>query len=123
MLRRSMTMLILVLLGVSLALTTTATANAAADIPRFEPGPCPIEVPEEPMVECGTLVAPEDYENPAGRTVRLGHHTDDVVRAFQELLQRRDRKLRRTKEHHLHDGQCTPYRDWIAGPRVSNIWT
>jgi pimeloyl-ACP methyl ester carboxylesterase len=64
-------MLILVLLGFSLALATTAPANAAADIPRFEPGPCPIEVPEEAMVECGTLVAPEDYENPAGRTVRL----------------------------------------------------
>jgi pimeloyl-ACP methyl ester carboxylesterase len=63
-------MFILVLLGISLALTTT-TAKAAADIPRFEPGPCPIEVPEEAVVECGTLVAPEDYQNPAGRMVRL----------------------------------------------------
>jgi pimeloyl-ACP methyl ester carboxylesterase len=71
MLRRYMTMLILTILGICLALTTTATANAAADLPRFEPGPCPIEVPEEAIVECGTLVAPEDYENPAGRTVRL----------------------------------------------------
>jgi pimeloyl-ACP methyl ester carboxylesterase len=71
MLRRNTALLILVLLGVSLALKTTATANATADIPRFEPGPCPIEVPEEVMVECGTLVAPEDYESPAGRTVRL----------------------------------------------------
>lgn len=39
--------------------------------PSFEPAACPVEVPEEASVACGYLVAPEDYANPAGATVRL----------------------------------------------------
>ena len=71
MLRRNMTMLIPLLLSVFVAVIPTTAANASVDLPRFEPGPCPIEVPEEATIECGTLIAPEDYEKPAGRTVRL----------------------------------------------------
>jgi pimeloyl-ACP methyl ester carboxylesterase len=32
---------------------------------------CPIEVPAEPEVTCGTLTAPEDHDQPDGPTVRL----------------------------------------------------
>ncbi len=60
----------LLLVLVSL-LTSVPAAYAQLDVPRFEPAPCPVEVPDEPEIECGVLLAPEDPANPGGRTVRL----------------------------------------------------
>lgn len=57
--------------GAALAVPAAHAAPADLDVPRFEPGPCPIEVPEEPEIECGTLVATEDHDDPDGRVVRL----------------------------------------------------
>ena len=68
-----MLLLMFGLLGMLLALSSPAHADP--EVPRFEPGPCPIDVahemPDGPALECGTLVAAEDHENPGGRIVRL----------------------------------------------------
>ncbi len=58
-------------LVLSLFAWLTPTAHAQTDAPRFEPSECPIEVPHEPEIECGVLVAPEDPANARGRVVRL----------------------------------------------------
>jgi hypothetical protein len=54
-----------------LAFATASETRAQEAIPRFERSKCPIEVPSEASIECGTLIAPENYDNPDGRTVRL----------------------------------------------------
>ena len=37
----------------------------------FETAPCPFDIPEGAMVECGFVVVPEDHNNPAGPTIRI----------------------------------------------------
>jgi pimeloyl-ACP methyl ester carboxylesterase len=58
-----------------LAAVTLACAAApalAAPVPRFEPGPCPVDISAIPRtVECGVLVVAENRDRPAGRTVTL----------------------------------------------------
>jgi pimeloyl-ACP methyl ester carboxylesterase len=45
--------------------------SAQEELPRFEPAACPIEVPQDPPVECGYLVVPQDYDEPRQGTIRL----------------------------------------------------
>lgn len=50
----------------------TATVEPTQEpVPTFEEAPCPFEVPEDAVVECGFVVVPEDHNNPAGPTIRL----------------------------------------------------
>jgi pimeloyl-ACP methyl ester carboxylesterase len=51
--------------------TVQNPVQAEEALPRFEPGDCLIKVPDDVAITCGTLVTLEDYENPAGNTVRL----------------------------------------------------
>jgi ABC-2 type transport system ATP-binding protein len=37
----------------------------------FEEAPCPFDIPEGAMIECGFVVVPEDHNNPAGPTIRI----------------------------------------------------
>lgn len=76
----------LFVLAVLLALVSAplpAAAGAALDGgPRFEPAPCPVEIPYGMTVECGYLVVPENRSQPEGREVRLAvallkSHGDD----------------------------------------------
>jgi len=57
-----------------LCVTLPATPTVAQDatIPRFEPGPCPIET-ATPLegVDCGDLVVYENRDDPAEGTMRL----------------------------------------------------
>jgi pimeloyl-ACP methyl ester carboxylesterase len=46
-------------------------AGAKADIPRFEAADCPVEIPDDPPIDCGYLVVPADYDDPAGDAFRL----------------------------------------------------
>lgn len=50
-------------------------APGGEQVPRFEPGDCPISVPagmvEGTDITCGWLVVPERYEEPEGNTLRL----------------------------------------------------
>jgi pimeloyl-ACP methyl ester carboxylesterase len=49
----------------------SAHAHAQADVPRFEAADCPINVPDDPPIDCGYLVVPEDYDDAQGGTIRL----------------------------------------------------
>lgn len=40
-------------------------------VPRFEPGPCPFDVPEGSALGCGFVVVPEDHNDADGPTIRL----------------------------------------------------
>lgn len=55
------------------ATTTQAAAEppGLTDIPRFEPGDCPFQVPPGAPVECGFVVVPADHNRPEGPTLRL----------------------------------------------------
>ena len=64
-------LVMMVLLAVLVCLPPGSAALAQQPVPRFEPGPCPGEMPGEPEIACGTLVAPLDHDNPADRTARL----------------------------------------------------
>jgi pimeloyl-ACP methyl ester carboxylesterase len=46
-------------------------AYAQREAPRFEPSDCPIDVPDDPPIDCGYLIVPEDYDDPEGATIRL----------------------------------------------------
>ncbi len=50
---------------------THAYTHADADVPRFEPADCPINVPDDSPIDCGYLVVPEDYDAPQAGTIRL----------------------------------------------------
>ena len=52
-------------------MAASGQAYAQADGSRFEPADCPAGVPEISDIECGYLVVPEDYGDPAGDTIRL----------------------------------------------------
>jgi len=41
------------------------------EAPRFEPSDCPIDVPDDPPIDCGYLIVPEDYDDSEGTTIRL----------------------------------------------------
>jgi pimeloyl-ACP methyl ester carboxylesterase len=58
-------------MGVVLLAALPVTGHAQGDVPRFEPSDCPTDVPDDPPIDCGYLVVPEDYDDPAGATVRL----------------------------------------------------
>jgi pimeloyl-ACP methyl ester carboxylesterase len=74
---RAFTLRIVCLMILILAWTASparAHENSAqdnGDVPRFEPGDCPMEVPEGETVECGYLVVLEHHDNPDGGTLRL----------------------------------------------------
>lgn len=59
------------LVSILLILLQAQTGLAQESIPRFELADCPIEVPDEPPIDCGYLVVPEDYGEPNGTTIRL----------------------------------------------------
>jgi pimeloyl-ACP methyl ester carboxylesterase len=50
--------------------TTASDTQAQGTVPRFEYSDCPIEVPSDVSIECGTLITLEDYDTPDGGTVR-----------------------------------------------------
>ena len=52
------------------ALEPTATAEPEP-VATFEEAPCPFEVPEDAVVECGFVIVPEDHSDPAGPTIRI----------------------------------------------------
>jgi len=58
--------LIIFLMGVF-----ASTAMAEEPLPYVEPANCPIDVPPDRNIECGVLVAPENYAEPDGSVVRL----------------------------------------------------
>ncbi len=47
------------------------TAAAQDTLPRFEPAACPVPGPDTPLIECGYLIVPEDYDQPEKRSIRL----------------------------------------------------
>lgn len=54
-----------------IAFGAPSTTQAQRTLPRFETSECPIAIPSEPTIECGTLIVPEDYTKPDGRTVSM----------------------------------------------------
>jgi len=58
------------ILLLTLSFGTASRTQAQFPAPRFEPSECQIEVPSEPSVECGTLITPEDYNDPEGKEIR-----------------------------------------------------
>ena len=57
-----------------LLLIAAQAPNARAQIPRFEPGPCPFELgewAEEERIDCGTLVVAESRDRAQSPTLRL----------------------------------------------------
>ncbi|HEX2622079.1 MAG TPA: alpha/beta fold hydrolase, partial [Phototrophicaceae bacterium] len=57
--RASWHLMILALLAV-FTLSLQTSIQAQADKPTFTPGDCPVEIPEDQTVDCGTLTVPED---------------------------------------------------------------
>ncbi len=55
--------------------TPPAPTAPVARVPRFEPAPCPFDVPGDRLegrdVRCGYLVVPEQHSVPAGPTIKL----------------------------------------------------
>ncbi len=60
--------LVLTILGI---LLIASPVVAKEGLPYVEPADCPIDVPAEAEIECGVLVAPENYDQPEGNPVRL----------------------------------------------------
>lgn len=59
---------------VSTLLVALLPSLAAAQSPRFTPGPCPFEPGDwldQERIECRTLTVPENRDRPGGRTLRL----------------------------------------------------
>ena len=57
-----------------LVLVAAAASGRAAELPRFEPAPCPMQGAADvapDVMTCGFLVVPESRERPDGRTLRL----------------------------------------------------
>jgi len=54
-----------------LLLGSSSPVSADADLPYIEPAACPIEVPADAEIECGVLVAPENYAETDGNLVRM----------------------------------------------------
>lgn len=62
-------LLVFCLLGFLIA--SPGISHARGQTPRFELAACPIDVPDDPPIDCGYLVVPEDYDAPEGATIRL----------------------------------------------------
>jgi pimeloyl-ACP methyl ester carboxylesterase len=62
---------ILFIFAAGLLFTPLTFTHAQEAIPRFEPSECPVNVPDNPPVDCGYLIVPEDYDAPSGKTIRL----------------------------------------------------
>lgn len=50
---------------------SAAVGGAEAPVPRFEPGPCPVDTPEGTDVDCGELVVEENRSDPSVRPIRV----------------------------------------------------
>ena len=61
----------LTILLVLFAFITPSGTHAQEALPRIEPSECPLQVPDQASIECRTLITPEDYDNPDGRTIRM----------------------------------------------------
>ena len=61
---------IVLLFALSLALPVNHV-HAQAKVPRFEAAECPVQVPDDPPIDCGYLIVPADYDDPASDTLRL----------------------------------------------------
>ncbi len=63
----------LTLLVLLAGLLLPALPSAAQDnpLPRFEPGPCPVDFPAQLTVDCGTLTVPEVHASPDGPTIQI----------------------------------------------------
>jgi pimeloyl-ACP methyl ester carboxylesterase len=55
----------------SMRFLSAAPVRAQEPAPRFEPSACPVKVPADAEIECGTLIVPEDYQTLQGSQVRL----------------------------------------------------
>ena len=59
------------IIALVILMAASGQAHAQADGSRFEPTDCPAGIPDLSDIECGYLVVPEDYGDPAGDTIRL----------------------------------------------------
>ena len=63
--------ILFVLIVTALLALSSAPALAESLPPYVEPAPCPLDLPADLNIECGVLIAPEDYTRPDGPVVRL----------------------------------------------------
>lgn len=49
----------------------TDQSFAQEEVPYFEESSCPAGLPDDPVIECGHLVVPEDYQEETSDTIRL----------------------------------------------------
>jgi hypothetical protein len=63
--------LLLTIAASLLVLPPVNLARAQEEVPRFEMADCPIEVPDDPPIDCGYLVVPEDYDHAQSGSIRL----------------------------------------------------
>lgn len=68
--RASITVSIAVWVALSFVLPVNQV-GAQDGIPRFEAADCPVAIPDDPPIDCGYLVVPADYGDPASDTLRL----------------------------------------------------
>jgi pimeloyl-ACP methyl ester carboxylesterase len=68
--KRPSALAIALMVALSVALPVNH-ARAQAEVPRFEAADCPVEVPDDPPIDCGYLVVPADYGDPTSDTLRL----------------------------------------------------
>jgi pimeloyl-ACP methyl ester carboxylesterase len=47
------------------------SVHAQEEVPRFEQSDCPMDTPDDPPIDCGYLIVPEDYDDPEGATIQL----------------------------------------------------
>ena len=68
--------------------STPTEESSTEPVATFEKADCPFEVPEDAVVECGSVVVPENHNDPAGPTIRVAvavikdqseHHQPDPV--------------------------------------------
>lgn len=65
------TILIVPILISLLTAPLSSPALAQPELPRFEPSACPLEIPNDPPIDCGYLIVPEHHDDPASATIRL----------------------------------------------------
>lgn len=79
-LRRTLPGIVLACLLALLFAPTPAAAQGETSVPRFEPGPCPVQFAGYD-VQCGDLIVSLRHEDPSGPTIRLAlaifHSTGD----------------------------------------------
>ncbi|MBI5566139.1 MAG: alpha/beta fold hydrolase [Chloroflexi bacterium] len=63
---------VLAIVLITIGLSPVRSVAAQANVPRFEPTPCPFVMPRDEHIDCGYLIVPEDRSQPSGRTIKIG---------------------------------------------------